>query len=69
MAVPPVAQSPRPLISVLIVTYNSAGVIGACLDSLFHQDYEPLEIILVDNASSDGTRALLASYEPRCRVL
>jgi len=69
VAVPPVAQSNRPLVSVLIVTYNSAPVIGACLDSLFHQDYEPLEIVLVDNASTDGTRALLASYEPRCRVL
>ena len=69
MAAPPVAKSNRPLVSVLIVTYNSAAVIGACLDSLFHQDYEPLEIILVDNASADGTRELLRSYQPRCKVI
>jgi GT2 family glycosyltransferase len=53
----------------LIVTYNSVGCIGECLNSLFRQDHAPLEIILVDNASSDGTRKLLASYEPRCRVI
>lgn len=70
MAVAPSGvQTRSPVVSVLIVTYNSAAVIGACLDSLFRQDYEPLEIILIDNASSDGTRELLASYEPRCQVL
>jgi GT2 family glycosyltransferase len=70
VAVPPTGvQTRSSLVSVLIVTYNSAAVIGACLDSLFRQDYEPLEIILVDNASNDGTRELLRSYEPRCRVL
>ena len=70
MAVPqPPVRLERPLISVLIVTYNSSQFIGTCLDSLFCQEYQPLEIILVDNASTDGTRQLLASYEPRCRVL
>ena len=59
----------RPRVSALIVTYNSAEVIGACLDALFLQEYQPLEIIIVDNASTDATRQLLESYEPRCQVL
>jgi GT2 family glycosyltransferase len=59
----------RGMVSILITSYNSAAVLGHCLDSLRRQDYEPLEVIVVDNASSDGTRALLESLENKCRVI
>jgi GT2 family glycosyltransferase len=51
----------RPMVSVLITTYNSAQFLEACLESLVQQIYKPLEVIIVDNASSDGTRELLAN--------
>jgi GT2 family glycosyltransferase len=58
-----------PLVSVSLVTYNSARFIDACLASLFAQDYRPLEVIIVDNASSDSTAEVLARYAGRIRVI
>lgn len=43
------------LVSVIIVTYNSIEWLEACFTSLVRQTYSPLEIIVVDNASSDGS--------------
>ena len=59
----------QPLVSVTIVTYNSSRFIGACLESLFAQNYSPLEIIVVDNASRDGTVGILTPYADRIRLL
>jgi len=61
-ATPPVTQGP--LVSVVIVSYNSQAWLTACLASLSIQSYQPLEIILVDNQSSDGTGAWLAANYP-----
>ncbi len=49
------------MVSVLITTYNSGRFLKTCLESLGRQVYKPLEVIVVDNASSDGTRDLLAN--------
>lgn len=57
------------MVSVLITTYNSARFLQNCLESLRQQAYKPLEIIAVDNASSDGTRELLAHAEPEISVI
>jgi GT2 family glycosyltransferase len=57
------------MVSVLITTYNSARFLKACLESLLQQVYKPLEVIVVDNASSDGTRDLLARAGPEVRVI
>jgi GT2 family glycosyltransferase len=51
------------MVSVLITTYNSAGFIQQCLESVRRQTYQPIEIIVVDNASEDGTRAVLAAQQ------
>lgn len=59
----------RGLVSVTIVTYNSERFIERCLNSVLAQDYPDLEIIVVDNASTDGTAAILEQFEDRCRVV
>lgn len=46
-------------VSVIIVTYNSAGYIQACLDSVLGTTCRPGEIIVCDNASTDGTPELI----------
>jgi len=51
------------MVSILITTYNSAQFLKACLESVLQQDYADREIIIVDNASSDGTRAVLREFE------
>src|ERR1700682_4859224 len=55
-------------VSVTIVTYNCRKYLEACLESIFKQDYRPLEIVVVDNGSMDGTRAYLSRFEDRIRV-
>lgn len=49
-------------VSVVIVTFNSAGQIGACLDSLLAQQGGPPDITVVDNASRDSTCEIAARY-------
>ena len=55
-------------VSVTIVTYNSRQYLEACLQSVFEQNYHPLEIVVVDNGSMDGTRGFLSRFEDRMRV-
>jgi GT2 family glycosyltransferase len=59
----------RDLVSVTIVTYNSGRFIKRCLESVLGQKYPRLEIIIVDNASTDGTVDILESFEDRCAVI
>ena len=47
-------------VSVVTPTYNAAATIDACCDSVAAQNYRPLEHIVVDGASKDGTVAVLA---------
>ncbi len=47
------------LVSVIIPVRNGASVIGRCLNAVIGQDYPQLEIIVVDNASSDQTADLV----------
>jgi GT2 family glycosyltransferase len=57
------------LVSVTVVTHNSARFIGRCLDAVFRQEFESLEVIVVDNASQDDSRNLLAGYKDRIRLI
>lgn len=54
--------------SVVIVTYNSLDVIGECLRSLREHEGEQVSVVLVDNASQDGTAVLVEKEFPWVRV-
>jgi GT2 family glycosyltransferase len=56
-------------VSVTIVTYNSGRFIRRCLESVLEQKYPHLEVIVIDNASTDGTIDILEQFEGRCRIL
>jgi GT2 family glycosyltransferase len=56
-------------VSVTIVTYNSGRFIKRCLESVLAQRYASKEIIIIDNASTDGTIDILEQFEDRCRVI
>src|SRR5580698_3415508 len=56
------------LVSVTIVTYNSGRFIKRCLESVLEQKYPDLEVVIVDNASTDGTVDILEQFQDRCRV-
>ncbi|MES2265315.1 MAG: glycosyltransferase family 2 protein [Bacteroidota bacterium] len=46
-------------VSVIIVTYNAADTLQACLNSIYKQSYTALEIVIVDGLSTDGTVDIL----------
>src|SRR5579863_4862722 len=56
-------------VSVTIVTYNSGRFIKRCLESVLAQKYPGKEIIVVDNASMDGTVDILEQFEDRCQIV
>lgn len=52
----------RPKISVIVPIYNQEKYIRECVDSIIHQDYENLEIILVDDGSTDESGKICDAY-------
>ncbi|MBN2549204.1 MAG: glycosyltransferase family 2 protein [Anaerolineales bacterium] len=56
-------------VSVVIVSYNSQEWLTGCLSSLLAQTHQPLEIILVDNASSDGSADEAERSFPGIRII
>jgi len=55
-------------VSVTIVTYNSGRFIKRCLESVLEQKYPLKEIVVIDNASTDGTVDILSQFEDRCQI-
>jgi GT2 family glycosyltransferase len=62
-------SSSRGLVSVIIVNYNGANVIGECLQSVFTQLYRPIEVIVLDNASTDESRRVINDRFPEVRLI
>lgn len=61
-----------PLFSVIVLNYNGKGLIEPCLSSLLNNDYPNFEIILVDNASGDGSAELakeISKTDRRLRII
>jgi glycosyltransferase involved in cell wall biosynthesis len=58
----------RPLVSVVIPVYNAASTIEATLQSVLAQDYEPFEVIVVDDESTDASAEIVKSH-PEVRYL
>ncbi len=59
----------NPLISVVIPTYNRAHLVCNAVESVLGQTYSPVEIIVVDDGSTDDTQKRLARYDGRIQVV
>jgi glycosyltransferase involved in cell wall biosynthesis len=68
-AAPHAGGTGRPRVSVVIPAYNAAATLPETLASVFAQTFTDYEVIVVDDGSTDGTPALLASHGERVRVL
>ena len=58
-------QQQNPLVSIVIPSYNQGKFIKETIDSILAQDYAPIEIIVIDGASTDNTVEILKSYGNR----
>lgn len=52
-----------PLVSVIVAVYNGERFLGATLESILAQDYAPIEVIVVDDGSEDGSADIARSFE------
>ena len=59
------ATQSTPGVSVVVPAYNSASTLPTTLDSVLAQEWQDLELIVVDDGSNDETRHLLRRYEQR----
>lgn len=68
---PAAGTASAPLVTVLILSYNGRAYLDACLQSVLDQDFpqEQYEILVVDNASTDGSADHVAAYYPQVRLL
>jgi glycosyltransferase involved in cell wall biosynthesis len=59
----------RPLISCIVPTFNGGRYLAEALDSILAQTYRPLEIVVADDGSTDGTISTVASYGDLVRLV
>tara|TARA_R110002095_G_scaffold169689_1_gene147414 strand:+ start:245 stop:1177 length:933 start_codon:yes stop_codon:yes gene_type:complete len=58
-----------PLVTVVIPVFNGEKYVGECIDGVLGQSYKEIEVIVVNDGSTDGTAKILESYEDRIQVL
>ena len=58
-----------PIVSVIIVNYNGRELLRPCLESVFAQSMQDIEVIAVDNGSTDGSVGYLLKRISRMSML
>lgn len=59
----------QPLLSIVIPNWNGLKFLQTCLDALKRQTYTHLEVVIADNASSDGSQAFIKTNYPYVRLI
>jgi len=52
----------NPLVSVIVLCYNQEKFVAEAIESVFKQDYEPIEIIIYDDASTDNSQYVIENF-------
>src|ERR1043166_7317163 len=58
-----------PLVSVILPVYNRARWVARAISSVLSQSYSHLELLVIDDGSTDGTREILESFASRITIL
>lgn len=68
--IPPVDPAPAPLLTVLVGNYNYGRFVGQTIQSVLEQDFKNLELLVVDNASTDNSDEVIRSFsDPRLKYI
>jgi glycosyltransferase involved in cell wall biosynthesis len=59
----------HPAVSVVIPAFNAAAYVNEAIDSVLQQSYKPIEVIVVDDGSEDGTQQVIAPYKNKVMYL
>lgn len=59
----------KPLVSIIVVTFNSQKYISDCLEAIFKTKYENFEVIVVDNNSQDETLKIVEAKFPQVKII
>jgi len=65
-------QKSQPLVSIIVPVYNKEEYLRRCLESIINQTYQNIEIILVDDGSTDGSGEICRRYagsDPKIRII
>jgi glycosyltransferase involved in cell wall biosynthesis len=65
----PVDIAAEPRVSVVLPTFNRGWILEQAVDSVLDQDYANLELIVIDDGSTDGTKRLLSRFGDRITVI
>ncbi len=63
------SRNKNPLVSVIINNYNYARFLGAAIESALNQTYQNIEVIVVDDGSTDDSKAVIESYGKRIKAI
>jgi GT2 family glycosyltransferase len=64
-----VSKAARPTVSVIVLNYNGLDFLPRCLETLQKTTYSPLELVVADNNSTDGSLKYLRSNYPKVRII
>lgn len=63
-------ETNSPLVSIIMASYNRAHSIGLAIESVLNQTYKNIELIIVDDGSTDDTASVLSKYDdPRIKIV
>ncbi len=62
-------ETNEPIASVLVANYNNSKYIDECLTSVINQNYQKIEIIVVDDNSSDNSLEILNKYTDKIKLI
>lgn len=60
----------NPIFSIVLPTYNRAGILGEAIDSVLKQDFDDWELLVIDDGSTDNTKEVVAAFtDPRVKYI